>query len=301
MGVLIRTSLVLAAAAALAACGTATAPHPPHPLATAMPPGPPSGSRVEATEFAGLLLSKLHLPPGALRLPAEPLPASPGQPWFGCAGCTTYVDVYQRFAVAEPVASVVTRLAAHAPAGMPVFGTGQGSGPRSGSWQYVDYTVGPVPAGIAGAQLTVTVWPAASGGSLLRADAQVTWYPPRTFAEYINPGYYHVLAITATIYGREAHTAHAVVASQAVIARLAEALDRSPAWPPGFVSCPAYPVSYQLAFSVSRNRPPDVVVSAVGSCGGMGITVGGRSQPSLEDGGAVAALAGQVLHVTSRP
>jgi len=194
----------------------------------------------------------LRLPPGALRLPAEPLPPSLSQPAFGCEGCTAYVDVHQLFAVAAPVASVVAILSARAPAGMAVSGTGQGSGPRTGSWQEVDYAVGSVPAGIAGAQVVVMVVPAAPGGSLLRADAQVTWYPPRTFAEYIDPDHYHLLTIAATIYGgRAVRMVHAVVTSQAVIARLAETLDRSPAEPPGTVVCPADLVSYQLAFSVS--------------------------------------------------
>jgi hypothetical protein len=301
MRVLIRTGLILAAVAALAACGTATMPHPRDPPATAMPPGAASGSRAEATALGGLLLSKLRLPPGTLPRPAQSLPPSLSEPALGCAGCTTDVDVHQLFAVAEPAASVVATLSAHAPAGMSLAGAGRewGPGPAITQWQEVGYAATPVPAGIAWARVVVTVVPAASGRSLLRADAQVTWYPPRTFAEYIDPGYYHALTITATSYGHGVHTAHAVVTSQAVITRLAEALDRSPAWPPELLlSCPAELVSYQLAFSVSRHSHPDVVVSD-GSCGGTGITVDGKSQPSLDDGGAVAAIAGQALHVTS--
>jgi hypothetical protein len=132
MRVLIRTGLVLASLAAVAACGTATAPYSPDPLATAMPPGPPPGSRAEATALGGLLLAQLHLPPGALRLPGQPLPPSLSEPAFGCAGCTAYVDVHRLFALAEPVASVVTVLATHAPAGLAVSGTGRGSGPGTG-------------------------------------------------------------------------------------------------------------------------------------------------------------------------
>jgi hypothetical protein len=147
----------------------------------------------------------------------------------------------------------------------------------------------------------ITVVPAASGGSMLRADAQVTWYPPRTFAEYIDPDYYHALTITATIYGRGVHTVHAVVTSRSAIARLAEALDRSPAWPPGIVSCPGRPGELPAGVLGIGKPPPGrrglrgaVVVR------GHGITVAGVSQPSLADGGAVAALAGQALHLASR-
>src|ERR1700683_3999630 len=88
MRVLIRTGLILAAAAALAACGTATATHPPHPRAPrplCMPPGPPAGGRPEATALGGQLLSKLRLPPGTTPLPARAWPASFGEPPLGCA------------------------------------------------------------------------------------------------------------------------------------------------------------------------------------------------------------------------
>jgi hypothetical protein len=301
MRVLIRTGLVLAVAAALAACGTATGPHLRDPRATAMPPGPPAGSRAEATALGGRLLSKLRLPPGTLPLPARFLPPSLSEPpAIGCGGCLVYADVHQLFTVPEPAASVVATFSAHAPAGMSLFGTGQVSGPVIGRWQYVNYGLTLVPAGIAQAQVVVAVRSAANGASLLRADAQVMWYPPRTFAEYIDPDHYHVLTITVTIatsYGR-VHTAHAVVTSQALITGQAEALDRSQAWPPEALSCPAILPRYQLAFSVSGHSRPDVVVSE--GCGGTGITVDGQSQPSL-DGGMTAAIADQVLHVTSRP
>jgi hypothetical protein len=117
MRVLIRSGAGFLIAAALAGCGTAAAPGIPDPLATAGPPGPTAGSRAEATVLAGLLLSRLDLPPGASRLPPEPLPASLRDPASGCECPTTYVDVHQMFAAAQPVASMVTALEARAPAG----------------------------------------------------------------------------------------------------------------------------------------------------------------------------------------
>ena len=295
MRVPIRLGAGLVLAAALAGCGTGTAPYTPDPLATAAPPGPPAGSRAEAAALAGQLLSRLDLPPGASRLPPEPLSASLREPASGCECPTTYIDVHQVFAGPQPVASVVTALEARAPAGMAVAGYGGGGG-----LQEVDYTVHQVPAGIAGAQVELTVAAGPSGGSLLRADAQVTWYPPRTFAEYIDPAYYHALTIAVTVYGREVHTVHAVVTSQAVIARLAEALDQSQAQPPGgIVVCPAISAIYQLAFSVWGNHRPAVMVSGNQlSCGGTGITVAGKTQPALDDQGTVAVIVDQVLHLT---
>ena len=306
-------ALALAAAAALAACGSVAAPPAsgPHsslatPLASGAPPAsatpsapatpdPPSGSRAEAAALARLILSRLQLPPGARRLPPDPLPPSLSQPATGYAGSATSLDQHQLFALTQPMGTAAAFLAAHLPAGLRPAGTGSGSAP----FQEVSDTVRSLPAGTSAAQLVLTVVPAASGGSLLRADAQVIWYPPRTAAEYIDPSRYHVLTITVYLYGRRPHTAHKVVTSQAFIARLAGTLDQMQAEPPGAVACPADFEDYQLSFSVSGPARAAVVVRATESgCGGAQITVNGRAQPALADRGAVAALVRQVISAT---
>jgi hypothetical protein len=236
----------------------------------------------------------VQLPPGTHRLPQTPLPPSLRFPAYGPGDVTPSLDQYQLFALAQPVNSAAAYLAARVPPGMGNGGTGSG-----GTMQDVSYLAQHVPAGIAGAQLVLTIAPASSGGSLLRADAQVTWYPSRSAAEYIDPARYHLLSIAVSIYGRNPHTVHRLVTSQAFIARLARLLDRLQAEPIGTVSCPADFEDYQLSFSVSRPGRPPVVVSATETgCGGVGITVNGRSQPPLADDGAVGALVRQVVPVT---
>ncbi len=303
--------------AALTACGTVTVPlggpHP-RPVATrsvsavrpdaARPsspvPGPPPGTWAEAAALARSLLSRLILPPGATRLPQTPVPPSLPGSAYGNVGAIPSLDQYELFALAQPMDTAAAFLAAHVPAGLGNGGTASGGGPDGSTMQGVTYLAQSVPAGIAGAQVVLTVVPASSGRSLLRADAQVIWYPPRTAAEYIDPARYHVLSITVQIWGRRPHTVYKVVTSQAFIARLAEALDRMQAEPLGTVSCPAIFAEYQLAFSVSRTSRPVVVVSANNAgCPGAGITVNGQQQPPLTDDGAeVAALADQVVTVT---
>ena len=185
-------------------------------------------------------------------------------------------------------------LAARIPPGMGDGGTGGG-----GTTQDVSYLARSVPAGIASAQLVLTIAPASSGGSLLRADAQVIWYPPRSAAEHIDPARYHVLSLVVTIFGRHPHTVRKVVTSQAFIARLAETLDRSQAEPTATVVCPADFEDYQLSFSVSGSSHPAVTVRANETgCGGAQVAVNGQSQPSLADYGAVGALVRQVVPVT---
>ncbi len=306
----------LAATATLTACGTAAATSPggpalhssngPH-LSTATPavlghpavPGPPAGSRTQAAALARQLLSRLRLPTGARRLPHTPVPSSLTEPAFGVLHISSWLDQYQLFALTQPMAVAAAFLAAHGPAGLGLEGTSSGSGPGSGPYLGVGYRPRSLPAGIAGAELVLTVVSSAGGGSLLRADAQVTWYPPRSAAEYIDPGRYHVLTIRVWVGGRRPHTVHKVVTSQAFIARLARALNEMQALPPGAAACPEIFADYQVAFSVSRQSRPAVVVTANETgCGGAGIIVSGRTQPGLQDRGMVAALVDQVVRVS---
>jgi hypothetical protein len=309
MRVPVGAGLVLAAAVTLAACASAVAPPVGQPHASpsarqsaAVTPGPAAGSRAEAAAQARLMLSRLRLPPGARMLPPVPRPPSLVDPASSAGGGASSLDQYRLFALRQSMDASAAFFAARVPAGMTYSGTGQGSSAGAVSFKEVGYLARPVPAGIYEAQLVLTVVPAGSGRSLLRADAQVIWYPPRTAAEYIDPARYHVLTVTVMVSGVRPHTVHAVVTSQAFIARLAASLDRSQAEPDIAIACPADFADYQLAFSVSRHSRPVVVVrSNQSGCGGSQVTVDGRQQPSLADGGAVPALVDQVVSVHWQP
>jgi hypothetical protein len=300
--------LVLATAASLAACGTVSVPaaggagaHPSGTTRAAADPGPPAGSRAEATALAGRLLSGLPAPAGARRLPATPLPASVRAAFAAPAGAD-HLDLHRLFAVARPMDALAGVLAARVPAGLSLDGTGSGWVRSVETMREVDYAPRSVPPGIYSARLVLTMVPAAAGGSLLLADAQVIWYPARTSAEYIDPARYHVLTVAVTLYGSSVRTIHRVVTSRAVIARLAGALNRSQAEPPVAFGCPAIFAEYRLSLSVSRHTRPVVVITAnEWSCGGTGITVDGRVQPALADGGAVAALVNHALGLDPKP
>jgi hypothetical protein len=216
-------------------------------------------------------------------------------------GAADQLDLHQTYELRQPMAAAAAVLTARVPAGMSQAGTGEGSGPSGVTSMEVSYTPRSVPAGIYMAQLVLTVVPAGSGGSMVRADVQVIWFPPRTAAEHIDPARYHALAITVTFYGRRLHTMHKVVTSQAVITRLAEALNRSPVRPVQTIGCPLVFAEYRLAFAVSRRaRPAVVVMASRWPCEGAQIRVSGRLQPPLEDAGTVVTTADQVLGGTPR-
>ena len=117
-------------------------------------------------------LSRLRLPPGARMLPSAPLPPALTEAAGWYAAGTTSLDRYQLFALAQPAAVSTAFFAARVPAGLGGGGTGQGSGPGGAWFTEVSYLARSVPAGIFAAQLVLTVVPAGSGGSMLRADAQ---------------------------------------------------------------------------------------------------------------------------------
>lgn len=307
MRVPVRAGLVLATAATLAACGSAAAPmasgphaHPADRKSASAKPGPPAGSRAEAATLARLMMSRLRLPSGARRLPPTPVPRSVREPplWVKAAAA---IDLHCLFELEQPMAAAAAILTARVPAGMSLGVTGSSGGSADVTSMQVGYNARSVPAGVYDARLVLTIAPASSGGSLVRADAQVIWFPPRTAAEYIDPARYHVLVIAVTILNPRSHTIDRVVTSQAAITQLAEALNRSQVQPVE-PFCPLIFATYRLAFAVSLHGRPVVVISASRwPCGGAKITAGGREQPPLQDADTVVATADRLLGVTPEP
>jgi hypothetical protein len=209
------------------------------------------------------------------------------------------LDLHRLFELPEPMAGMAATLAASRPVGMKLWSSGGPGGPPGGVTDFMDVSFADrsPPAGIYMAQLVLTVAPAGSGGSLLRADAQVIWFPRRSAAESIDPARYHALTITLEV---GLHKMRKVVTSPAAISRLAEVLNRSPAQPVRVFSCPVIFALYRLAFSSSPRAKPVVVVAATEApCEGAGVTVCGRLQPPLQDEGAVVAMADRMLGVTA--
>ncbi len=302
----------LAACLSVAACGSPARPAVGRPTlrlihisADSVQPVPPAGSRAEAYALATELLSRLRLPAGARRLPPNPAPSSVDPSLWG--GAAAALDVHELFELPDSITATAAVLAADVPAGMSLTVTGQGTGlqgPVGAEVAYTEVAYEPrsVPAGVNAAQLVLTIAADGSGGSLVRVDAQVIWYPRRSAAEYIVPGRYHALTVAVTVFNPTLHTITKVVTSPAAIAQLADALNRSQVEPLTFAGCPAIFVTYRLAFAVSPRSAPVVVVTATQQpCLGVQITVGGRKQPPLQDDASVVAIADRLLGFTPRP
>jgi hypothetical protein len=290
-----HAAAIAAIACALAGCGSLHAPAslsgPSSRPAAARGSTPAAGSRAQALALARQMLARLVLPAGAR--PAvprhQPQPLSRAQ-----LGPMTSVDLHKMFTAALPMRTVAQYLITHPPAGMKLTGTGREGQGRSGTGhppklepattiaESLSYQPRALPRWVYSAELDITMTPAGNG-SLLRADAEVTWYPPRTAAEYLDPSGYRAVLVSLSVAGRDPLPRPRLVTSRAAVERLARLLDSLPAAPEvAFVSCPMITATYWFRFEPRGHRGRPAVVLA-GGCFTDVITVNGRRQPPLWD------------------
>jgi hypothetical protein len=245
--------------------------------AASAPGVPDAGTPAEAEAEARQLLAMPVLPRGASRLPQRPVPSPVSQPgqYLGAG-----LDMYRIFRLPMSMEAAQHFVRAHLPPVLTSSGSGWGS--QDGVPEFETLTAGvrprAVPPGIDIAQLVYTIAPAADGGSLLRADAQVIVFPARSAAEYLNPA--GIRSVTVSTTGPD--PVSRTITSRPEIARLARLLDGEHATPLGLVySCPAeLGPSYQLTFTpVSAGRP--TVVVDPDNCMGSAVLANGVRQPSL--------------------
>lgn len=255
--------------------------------------GPAAGVRVfqssasgaagdQARAYALGLLAKLELPRGTrpATWPARPdsLPQQMLPYWP-----TNAVTAQALYRAGGSMGSVDWFLLRHVPADM----RPRSAYPVNGNDMFVLDVPAHLPRGIAQARLAVVIIPRGSS-SLIRAEVQVVWYPPRSAAEYIHPGRYRSVTVTVPAHSHASGNATRTraVTSRAVIAQLASLLNRLPGMLPTGFSCPdmraALPPSpYRLVFTPQSRRWPTITAAPVG-CFQGGIVVGKHRQPTLD-------------------
>jgi hypothetical protein len=277
---------VAGTALVVAACGTVRAPGGPQKTVnglstTTSTRTAPADSRAGAEAYAHRLLASLRLPPGAQELPWSAKLArglSPGWP----AILSDQIDVRVLYHVSPSMAEVYRYLLAHRPVGLTVNSNGYSSHYGNVTSEFVGFTPKAPPAGIYSADLDGSVKPARAGGSLLRADAIVAGYPPRSAAEYINPSRY----IAVTVSHRTNKTIHArTFTSRPELAKLAGLVNSRYGAPDVVTSCPAMIGGvinvYKLVFTPAPGAPKIVVTPSTACLQYVGVTVGRRVEPSL--------------------
>jgi len=261
--------------------------------------GPAVGTRAAALRLDRHLLSRLVLPPGARPARAPQAPGWLRQPGddLGAAG---WPSLHQLFVLGWRMPATERFFLAHPPAGMTVAASSSAGDRGHVTSRGVSYSPRRLPYGISQAQLDVTVVPEGHGGSLLRADVQAIWYPPRSAAEHLNPAGFSTVTISAQMMFSKPHRVTRTFTTRKVITGLTAALNSLPASPDLPNPCPAPLISYQLAFTRPFASRPDVVITS-GACLTDQVTVNGKAQPVLQDSGTLGAAINRLLGITIRP
>jgi hypothetical protein len=253
----------------------------------------PAGSSAEATALAMRLLAELVLPAGAARLRQQAVPAALRHPGFTGAG--EDVDLYRYYRLPMTMAAAESFLQAHPPAGLTFDTTGTvGLGN--------DYLAGSprsLPPGIGAVMLQYTMATVPGGGSLLSADVQVMFYPPRSAAEYLDPARFRSVTVSAARWDSTVPAIRRTITSRREIAMLAGLVNWLPVMPPGSgpIGCPfigGNMLFYQLEFTPVSGTGPVVVVKPDGCLSDL-VSVGGVRQPPLQDGDTVTNAAARLL------
>jgi len=296
----IGATVAVAAAAILAtACGTAPAPGAPARPTTGVAldrthRGAPASSRAGAIAYGRELLASLRLPAGArklswpVRVPAGLDPTRP-------AILSDVVDVKALYRFSTSMSATYRFLLDHPPAGTMAGAYGQGSQSGTVTSQFADFTAAHPPGSIFSADVNTVIEPAAGGGSLLRADAFVAWYPPRGSARPINPADYTAV-IVRWQHGYSVTTR--TLASRQAVARFTGLYNALHGAPDTVTNCPGVMLGagrndYQILFSPAHGQPR-VVVSPT-TCMFVEVSIGGRPVSALYPATALLSSAARAV------
>jgi len=239
------------------------------------------------------MLSRLVLPPGSRADQPSPVPQPLSEPSGG--GALPYTVGLHRFIlIPEPPAVVHSFLLAHIPAGMSWASAGLGTDTTNMvTVLSVSYRPRSLPAGLMDAVLNTDAVPSA-GGTLVRADAGVSWFPPRSAAEQLEAASFRSVTVTAVQVMPDTRTVTRTFTSPAVIGQLVALADSLPATPyqdVAAMSCVSPAVVYRLDFT------PGVVIGADGCGESDTIAVDGKQQPRLFDPDTVITTTRKLLRL----
>lgn len=294
-------ALSAAAAVALSGCGTATATDPASaatgtgstgiPLTSAKSPAKAQTPSQRAAADATAILASFAVPTGAQRLSAAPtveddVLKSPAQ----TPGTPDLVDSAEWWIAPGAPQSVLAWEASHLPHRFSTTGTGTGSGPGFATWTQIA-SLPAIAAVLDSRELVVT---AVQDGdkTAIRVDAQVTWQPARPAREKV-PAAAKAVTVSMDLglnQGGKQPPKPVTITDQAAVRRLAALINGLAPFPPGTFHCPAdFGGSLVLTFLAGPGTPPLAVATAeLSGCGGVDLTIGGKSEPALAGPGTAS-------------
>jgi hypothetical protein len=274
------TALAVAAVAVLAGCAGGSAgaiAHAHGSMTAAVSSVPPAGDRAEGDALARQLLARLTLPPGTRRLAAGPATLSPGNapaPWAA--------DLHREFLLPIPEAAAIPFQYAHAPAGLRPDGNGEISSYGPPEVREFEWSQSSLPRGIASVELAEDLAPD-RGRTLVRFDAEVTWYLARPTADFLDPARVSSVTVLVTEFrGIQERSFARKISPRSAIDKLV-GLFNSLRGEAGESLC-VQPdrTTYQLAVAMAAGRKLDVDAS---NCGADVVTAPGEARSVLWDPG----------------
>lgn len=243
----------------------------------------PGRAASKARAYAKGLLASLRLPAGAERTGlsrGSPLLLKPGLP--ARQGNVARVGAFYR--INAPASSVQRFLMQHTPAGMKHAESGTAGRNGAIRARYINYLPRTLPRELFDAELATAIVSVESRKTLLHIEAQVTWYPPRSSAEYIVSREYRAVTISAPApHGGGDRSVRRTFTSAILLTRLSALVNDLNARPAFTGSCPMIPVApYSISFIPRAASGARVVVTPSG-CFSDSVRIAGASQPLLYD------------------
>lgn len=244
-----------------------------------------------ASADAASILAAFVPPRGAVRVGGPPAKAL--GPAIAIRGARDVVQKTSYWKVKGSPGSVLAWEKSHLPRQFTATGAGTVRGPGAQQVQEDNFVLPAVKGVLPARGLNVAAASAGGGYTAIQVVSQVTWVPAKPSSERI-PATARVVTFSVApgMVAGAKHPAPVTITNAAAVKRLEALVNGLPLYPPGLRSCPAdLGQSVQLTFAAAKNGPPLAVVKVPsGGCEGVGVTVNGKQQPSL-DGGGVAGKA----------
>lgn len=255
-----------------------------------------TGNRRAARHDAGLLLSRVQLPAGAVSSPAEP--SGDGghlKPWPAIDATSARVDVHAWWEIPASRDAVLAYVKAHPPANAKPAGSGGlyvGGKPID---QTLSFSWPPVRGVLGQRTLVLTIMELADGDAGVLAQAQSDWIVPRPRSEKVPSTVHEVDVASGPL--NSSPTLRVSVVSPAAVRRLVSLINELPIVQPAAYSCPALILDGAHAVTLSFRSAaggrllaratyvayPHLAYDS-GPCNAIDLTIAGRRRKPLLGG-----------------
>jgi hypothetical protein len=230
------------------------------------------------------LLTRLGLPPGAVRSGHEPkgggrVLAHPGQ----TEATPNFVDRHAWWTAPGSATALMSYIDSHRPAGASLVGSGTGNLGRPVVFETFGWSATDKRLSSRWLVLEAVGLPGHRAG--LRADAEDVWITPRPASERIPSGSTS-LVVSVRGGGKVLNGPFTVIKSKRIGAATA-LINSLPVFQPGAQSCPEdFGLDVRLVFRLTGASQPLAVADVdPQGCGGVGLRLRGRAQPPLTSEG----------------